>query len=88
MVEDSKRIQRGGYVDRNGTTDVEHIGWKYPTEEWIKLNVDGCSKGNPGTTGVGGVIRDHMGSWIGGFARNIGFCSSVTAELWAMWGYT
>ena len=46
--------------------------------------MDGCSKGNPGTVGVGGVIRDHMGSWIGGFARNIGFCSSVTAELWAI----
>ena len=30
------------------------------------------------------MIRDHMGSWIGGFARNIGFCSSVTAELWAI----
>ena len=26
-----------------------------------------------------------MGSWIGGFARNIGICSSVTAELWAIY---
>ena len=63
---------------------MEHIGWKYPEEEWIKLDVDGCSKGNPGTTGVKGVIRDHIGSWIGGFARNIGLCSFVTAELWAI----
>ena len=62
MVEDSKRIQMNGYDERNGVTEVEHIGWKYPANEWIKLNVDGCSKGNPGMTGAGGVLRDHMGS--------------------------
>ena len=26
-----------------------------------------------------------MGSWITGFARNNGICSSVTAELWAVY---
>ena len=47
--------------------------------------MDGCSKGNPGIAGAGGVLRDQMGSWIRGFARNIGICSSVTAELWAIY---
>ena len=59
MVEDNKRIQRNRNED---TAEVANIGWKYPAEDWIKLNVDGCSKGNPGRAGVGGVIRDHMGS--------------------------
>ena len=81
MVEDSKMVQRSGCGGMNNDTTVDHIGWKYPVDEWIKLNVDGCSKGNQGLAGAGGVIRDHMGSWIGGFARNIGICSSVTAEL-------
>uniref|UniRef100_A0A6N2MZS1 RNase H type-1 domain-containing protein n=1 Tax=Salix viminalis TaxID=40686 RepID=A0A6N2MZS1_SALVM len=82
MVEDSKKIQRNG---NESPAEAANIGWKYPAEGWIKLNVDGCSKGNPGIAGAGGVIRDHMGTWIGGFARNIGICSSVTAELWAIY---
>jgi hypothetical protein len=24
------------------------VGWKYPSLQWVKLNVDGSSKGNPG----------------------------------------
>jgi len=60
------------------------IGWRYPPIDWVKVNVDGCSKGNPGVAGAGGVIRDAMGKWIVGFAINIGICTSVGAELWAI----
>jgi ribonuclease HI len=60
------------------------IGWRYPPIDWVKINVDGCSKGNPGLVGAGGVIRDAMGRWIVGFALNIGICTSVGAELWAI----
>ncbi|KAJ6953188.1 hypothetical protein NC652_005025 [Populus alba x Populus x berolinensis] len=35
--------------------------------------------------GAGGVIGDGMGTWLMGFARNNGVCSSVTAELWAVY---
>uniref|UniRef100_A0A3N7G499 RNase H type-1 domain-containing protein n=1 Tax=Populus trichocarpa TaxID=3694 RepID=A0A3N7G499_POPTR len=41
--------------------------------ELVKLNVDGCSKGNPGFAGAGGVLRDSLGSWIKGFAINTVF---------------
>lgn len=85
MVGDSEKVQGNVYGGMNGGKVFDYIGWKYPDEDWVKLNVDGCSKGNPGKVGAGGVIRDHMGSWIGGFARNIGTCSSVTAELWAIY---
>nr|POE70444.1 putative ribonuclease h protein [Quercus suber] len=34
--------------------------------------------------GGGGLIRDHNGAWICGFARQIGHASSVMAELWAV----
>jgi hypothetical protein len=41
--------------------------------ELVKLNVDGCSEGNPGFAGAGGVLRDSLGSWIKGFAINTVF---------------
>jgi ribonuclease HI len=85
MVRDTEFTQRHGNDEGRSSKEDTQVGWKYPQEERIKLNVDGCSKGNPGVAGAGGVIRDHLGAWIGGFARNIGICSSVNAELWAVY---
>ena len=48
------------------------IQWTPPPERWIKLNVDGASKGNPGTAGAGGILRGHYGNWIKGFTLNLG----------------
>jgi len=64
---------------------VKLVGWAYPPMERMKLSVDGCSKGNPGVAGAGGLIRDSLGSWIKGFAvSSTGLCTSVKAELWAV----
>ncbi|XP_042939613.1 ent-kaurenoic acid oxidase 1-like [Carya illinoinensis] len=41
--------------------------WVKPKEGWHKLNVDGCSLGNPGSSGAGGAIRDCKGKLISGF---------------------
>jgi len=60
------------------------IGWRYPSIDWVKINVDGCRKGNPGVAGAGGVIRDAIGRWIVGFTLNIGIYTLVGAELWAI----
>ena len=46
-----------------------------------KLNTDGASLGNLGRVGGGGVIRDHRGMWIKGFAQKIGHATSLLAEL-------
>ena len=40
--------------------------------------------GNLGKAGGGGVIRDHRGCWVQGFARKIGNTSNVIAEFWAL----
>ena len=64
------------------------IRWEKPCSEWLKLNTDGLSLGNPGLTGGGGLIRDDNGDWVVGFARKIGFASSFMAELWALSGWT
>ena len=46
-----------------------------------KLNTDGASLGNPGKARGGGIIRDSEGRWVKGFARSIGFTTSIIAEL-------
>ena len=38
----------------------------------------------PGRAGGGGLIRDHDGSWIKGYARGLGHTNSIMAELWAL----
>ena len=60
------------------------MSWSKPPDGWFKLNTDGALGGNPGKAGGGGLIRDSSGHWVKGFARSIGFATSVTAEFWAL----
>jgi ribonuclease HI len=60
------------------------IKWVVPPVGWYKLNTNGSSVGNPGLAGGGGVIRNHVGDWVGGFSRAIGITTSVQAELRAL----
>ncbi|OIT07102.1 hypothetical protein A4A49_24098 [Nicotiana attenuata] len=50
----------------------------------MKMYVDGCSKGNPGSSGGGGIIRDHRGHMILAFADYFGLCSNNVAEAMAI----
>lgn len=47
--------------------------------------MDGCSKGNPGPTGGGGIIRNHNGNFMRVFADFYGECSNNLAEAKAMY---
>lgn len=49
---------------------------------WAKVNTDGASRGNPCLAAAGDVLWDEYGSWICGFALNIGICSAPLVELW------
>ncbi|GKV06468.1 hypothetical protein SLEP1_g18364 [Rubroshorea leprosula] len=60
------------------------VGWVPPSSGFVKLNSDGSALGNPGMAGAGGLLRDHLGRWIIGFSRNIGWTTSIAAELWAI----
>ena len=51
---------------------------------WAKLNSDGSALGNTGRVGGGGVIKDHDGHWLKGYARPLGCTNSCMAELWAL----
>ncbi|KFK31628.1 hypothetical protein AALP_AA6G137400 [Arabis alpina] len=61
------------------------IQWVAPRTDWMKLNTDGASRGNPGLATAGGVLRNSDGSWCGGFVVNIGICSAPLAELWGVY---
>jgi len=41
--------------------------WQKPKSGCLKWNVDGSALGKPGTAGVGGVLRDHLGRFICAF---------------------
>ncbi|XP_030958826.1 uncharacterized protein LOC115980745 [Quercus lobata] len=60
------------------------VGWEKPPRGWLKLNTDGSAMRNPERAGGGGLIRDHDGDWLKGFARGLGFTNSALAELWAL----
>jgi len=74
--------------ERTGT--AHHSGlerwvrWEFPAEGWMVLHMDGAAKGNPGPAGAEGVIRGDKGEWVHGFSENLGFCTSVKAELRAV----
>ena len=51
---------------------------------WAKLNSDGSALGNTGRVGGGGVIKDHDGHWLKGYARPLGCTNSCMVELWAL----
>lgn len=55
--------------------------WRTPPLGWFKLNCDGSCINN--IVGGGGVLRDHEGAWILGFATNFGEMPIYLAELWA-----
>lgn len=61
-----------------------NIGWKCPSEGVFKLNCDGAVVEDRRAS-CGGIIRDYTGNDIFSFAKDIGDCSVVIAELWAIY---
>ncbi|XWS08050.1 hypothetical protein CRYUN_Cryun41cG0044500 [Craigia yunnanensis] len=60
------------------------ICWKFPKHEYMKFNVDGSSKGMPGPTGVGGVLRDYSGEVKAIFSKAIELADSNITKLLAV----
>ncbi|KAK4255866.1 hypothetical protein QN277_008804 [Acacia crassicarpa] len=78
------RVAQVDFGRIGGIRVEQQVSWKTPCAGWLKLNVDGAAKGEDRLAGCGGLIRDDSGKWISGFARKLGRCSAIQAELWAV----
>ncbi|XP_027065969.1 uncharacterized protein [Coffea arabica] len=60
------------------------VWWKAKEAGLLTLNTDGCSKGNPGVSGGGGILRDSSGLPLFAFSTYFGEISSLRAEALAL----
>ena len=60
---------------------ITKVCWVKPTDSTIKLNNDGSTIDNPGSSGVGGICRDKKGDLIFAFSSPLGVCTNNQAEL-------
>ena len=58
--------------------------WQPPGVGCVKLNTDAVCKLPMYLAAAGGLIRDNLGRWLLGFMYNIGACTPLEAELWAI----
>lgn len=56
-----------------------------PSKAYFQAQLDGASKGNPGKEGFGGIFKDHKGSHLLIYFRNIGWDTNNLAELEGFW---
>ena len=66
-------------VIRNFHTTLPTLS--FPAAGDIKLNTNGSNRGNPGASGIGGLLRDSNGQWIVGYCGHVTKCTSLEAEL-------
>nr|XP_027082456.1 uncharacterized protein LOC113704781 [Coffea arabica] len=60
------------------------VRWRAGGQADMVLNTDGCSKGNPGASGGGGLLRDSAGQLLVAFSAYLGEATSLHAEVLAM----
>ncbi|XP_057835107.1 uncharacterized protein LOC131045531 [Cryptomeria japonica] len=58
--------------------------WSPPKPDWVKLNFDGASRGNPGLSGIGYVIKDQSRAITGKMAKLIPPDTNNIAEFTAL----
>ncbi|KAJ8749887.1 hypothetical protein K2173_013802 [Erythroxylum novogranatense] len=69
---------------RRAVAFPKQVCWQPPAPGWTKMNVDGAVDPLVGAAAAGGVLRSTNGSWLAGFAHNLGICSVTNAELWGL----
>ncbi|XP_049399717.1 uncharacterized protein LOC125863742 [Solanum stenotomum] len=60
---------------------VTVVQWIKPPDRWTKLNTDGSALSNPGSTGAGGILRNHFGDIIFAFSAPLGEGTNNKAEI-------
>ncbi|KAF5186564.1 hypothetical protein FRX31_023851 [Thalictrum thalictroides] len=59
--------------------------WNLRPPNWYILNTDGSCLGNPCTIGIGGIIRNWCGQFIGAFSLEMGHITNNVAECLALY---
>ncbi|GAU32136.1 hypothetical protein TSUD_218870 [Trifolium subterraneum] len=62
-------------------TVIKGVLWQPPLINWLKCNIDGAAKGNPGLASCGGIFRNHVADMIYCFVEPLGTASTFQAEL-------
>ncbi|GLJ18085.1 hypothetical protein SUGI_0319310 [Cryptomeria japonica] len=62
------------------------VVWQAPPLGWMKLNFDRASKGNPGRSGLGAIVKDEFGFTLKYFLGPVGFATNNVAEISALEG--
>lgn len=60
------------------------VKWNPSMPGFVKLNSDGCSKGNPGLSGGGEIIRDEHDRMISAYATSLGLKTNNLADALAL----
>ncbi|KAG6472994.1 hypothetical protein ZIOFF_066901 [Zingiber officinale] len=63
---------------------ISVVHWRRPDDGWFKLNTDGSSRGNPGESAYGAIVRDHSGQVVVARQGVLGEGSNIRAELMAI----
>ncbi|KAG6488356.1 hypothetical protein ZIOFF_049599 [Zingiber officinale] len=63
---------------------ISVVHWRRPDDGWFKLNTDGSSRGNPGESSYGAIVRDHSGQVVVARQGVLGEGSNIRAELMAI----
>eukprot|EP00253_Pinus_taeda_P030811 PITA_30811 len=72
-------------MDRNvKKLDNKPDYWHPPPQGFLKCNIDGASRGNPGIAGFGEVLRDENGYILFIFHCHFGIATNNMAELMAL----
>lgn len=85
-----KQVHETARVYREGDSmNLQHkeilINWVPSLKGWLKLNTDQAAQRAFGIAGCGGIIRDHLGQWCGGFTAYIRVANALEAEAWGLY---
>ena len=66
------------------TKDCTSSAWLPPPLSWVKVNVDGSVCWSLNRGGIGGVLRDNKGIWLGGLSGETSKCDVLHNEIYAI----
>lgn len=64
--------------------DRKNVVWTPPVVGFVKLKFDGASRGNPGQSGAGVVVRNHVGELIGEKSVHLSIGTTNQVEVQAL----